>query len=329
MSDITPMPNNATNYYRKAINALQNNDDRKGIHFLEESYQLDPQDQVFYELVNLYIKHNLTSKLKSIWKSKNFSLDTIANSAVLSVLYAQTLINMDTRHESLSELYQLRDLIQDSESLLQINQAIDAIQNILSTQKKLDELNSDDDIDNFVKFYLQSSQLELLSKLKSLYLFDLDKTLAVYLAILQKDEIYNFIKNDVLHFLISKGYLETINYSWFGKKNTININELKPYNNTEYYRKAIQLITDFFTKQDPHLESQIIELFNLHSMVLYPYYDEAIDDPAKWLNHTLMIYDLISESEYNSVSPLTAEEVTFYHQAQDEISNLLSNLLSN
>lgn len=324
MSDITPMPNNANNYYRKALNALQNNDDSQGMHLLEESYQIEPQIQVFYELVNLYIKHNLNSKLRQIWDGE-FTLESIADSPTLSTLYAQSLIVIDPSHESLTELYQLRDLNQDSKSLIQINQAMDRIHDIISIEKKLDHLTTEEEVNNFIDFYLQNNQLDLLYKLKSMYRINLDKTIKVFKVFLENDQIYNFIKNDVLHFLITAEYEDIINYSWFSNKKLINVAEMVAYKETDYYQEMIYFIADYFAKQDPHLELQIVELFNLQSMVLYPFYELAIQNPAKWLNHILMVYGLISESKYLKDGPLSDEELQYYELAQIEITQLLTN----
>lgn len=324
MSDITPMPNNANNYFRKAMNALQNNDELQGIHLLEESYQLDPQQQIFYELVGLYIKHNLNTKLQQLWSTNNFTLEFIADSPTLSILFAQSLVIIDPNHKSLTELYQLRDLNQDSKSLIHINQAIDNIHDILSTQEKLDHLTTDDDINDYIQFYLQNNQLELLHKLKLMYLINIDKTIHVLKAIVKNNHIYNFIKNDILHFLISSGYSNTINYSWFNKPYDINMSEMVIYKETKYYQEMMQFIGDYFSKQDPHLETQIIELFNLHCMVLFPFYEKAIHTPSKWLNHTLMVYGLINESIYLKQGPLSEEELQYYDLAQTEITHLLT-----
>lgn len=325
MSDITPMPNNANNYYRKAMNALENNDVAQGIHFLEESYLIDPQELVFKELVNLYLKQQSTSKLKNIWLDRNYALEDLANSSSLTILYAESLLLIDPNSESLNELYQLRDLIQDSNSLKHINTTIDAISGILSTQKELGKLQSNEAIHSFIDFSLNKGQFYLLSKLKHLYRIDLNKTDRIYLAILNRKDVFNFIKNDILHFLISKQFNKTINYYWFNQSFSIHVSELTAYHSTEYYQKTLELISDFFAKQDPHLETQVTELFNLHCMVLYPFYDKAISEPARWLNHTLMMYNLIGEGEFYQLPPLTEDELYYYNQAQEEIMILLSN----
>ena len=136
MTDITPMPNNAENYYRKASNALENNQFNKAIQYLESSYNLESNPLVFTELVRLYIAFNKQEQLTRLWEQDQFTLDFISQSSELTSLYAQSLPIMSPTSESLNKLYQLRDSIQSSTATTELNKAITTISDLLNVKAR-------------------------------------------------------------------------------------------------------------------------------------------------------------------------------------------------
>lgn len=320
MTDITPMPNNAENYYRKAINALENNNFSKGIHFLEMSYSIDPTPSVFSELVKLYIMLNRKNDLKQIWNNDLYSFDHISQSNMYSILFAQSVPIMNPVSESLIELYQLRDQNPNPQVSDEINQAIQKITDFLNIQKELSLLNNSTTLTSYIDSALENGSLALLSKLKSIYQIDLDKSIHFLNAILIRPDVLNFIKNDILHFLIADNTQKTVTFKWFDQEYSMNISDLSPYFDTPFYQEGKKIIDDYFSQSDPHFAEQIIELFNLHSMVLFPFSFEVFETPERWLQSILIEFGLAEETDFDV--NLTEKEKKYYHLAKAEMTQL-------
>lgn len=318
MTDITPMPNNAENYYRKAINALENNQFNEAIHYLENSYNLESNPQVFTELVKLYIAFNKQEQLTKLWEQDQFTLDFISQSAELTSLYAQSLPVISPTSESLNKLYQLRDLIQSSTATTELNKAIATISDLLNVKQEINALTTDERVETYAQQLLEKSYFEVLSKLKLIYQTDLDKNLPLLKALLNDDTLLNFIKNDILHYIIINSESVDIDYTWLNVERHIQTDQLKPYTSTQFYLKGTRIIEDYFSQTDPHFAKQVLELFNLHAMVFYPFYNDAISDPQKWLNYTLLQFGL----ENDMIDILTEQEKEYYQLAQDELAQL-------
>ena len=318
MTDITPMPNNAENYYRKASNALENNQFNKAIRYLENSYDLESNPLVFTELVKLYIAFNKQEQLTKLWEQDQFTLDFISQSSELTSLYAQSLPIMSPTSESLNKLYQLRDSIQSSTATSELNKAITIISDLLKVKQEINALTTEERIEIYAKQLLEKSYFEVLSKLKLVYKTDLDNNLPLLKVLLNDDNLLNFIKNDILHYIIINGESLDLDYTWLNVEKHIQTKQLKPYTSMDFYHKGTRIIEDYFSQTDPHFANQILELFNLHAMVFYPFYDDAISDPQKWLNYTLLQFGLENEM----IDILTEQEKEYYQLAQDELAQL-------
>lgn len=318
MTDITPMPNNAENYYRKAINALENNHFTEGIHLLEKSYKLDEAPHIFTELIKLYITFNQQNDLLRLWRNDRFTLDFISESTQLISLYSQSLPIMSPTSESLNKLYQLRDLNQSSTVTIELNKSIKSITTQLEIRQKINNLDTEEKFQAYVHHLLSFSHFDLLSELKQIYQTDLNKNLPLLKALLMQENILNFIKNDILHYILNSKENINLELCWLNTRKNINTIELKAYKDTDYYKDGTTVIEDYFAQTDPHFATQVHELFNLHVMIFYPFFEETISNPKDWLRYTLIQFGL----ENGDDEILNDKEIAVYQMAQNELNQL-------
>lgn len=320
MTDITPMPNNAENYYRKAMNALKLNEIEKGMTLLEKSFKIDNTLPVFEELVKLYVFLNSPTDLDRVWTYQNYSIKDIATSNRLTELFSQSIPIMNPTYEGLNKLYQLKDLNPSSSVTEYLKVNINSLLDRLKVEESINKLDSHKAIEQYSEQLLTYTQFEVLSKLKIIYQTNSDKTIELLKELLKETQLLNFIKNDILHYLITKNNKEELTINWFGQTRQVEMNSLFAYKNSKFYQNGLLLIEDYFAQKDPHLAKQIIEIFNLHAMVLYPFYEEAIESPQTWLELTLSQYGLLEDSDSKlQVSP---KELNYYRLAQNEFEQL-------
>lgn len=320
MTDITPMPNNAENYYRKAMNALELNEIEEGIALLEKSFKIDNTLPAFEELVKLYVLLNSATDLHRVWTYQNYSIEDIAASNKLTELFSQSIPIMNPTYEGLNKLYQLKDLNPSPSITEYLKQNINSLLDRLKVEESINKLDSYEDIEQYSKQLLNHTQFEILSKLKIIYQANSDKSIELLKALLQKTDLLNFIKNDILHYLMTQIDTVVLTINWFDQTKQVEVGSLVAYKKSTFYQEGLELIQEYFAQKDPHLANQIIEMFNLHAMVLYPFYEDAIESPQTWLNLTLSQYGLLDDNDSKlQVSP---SELNYYRLVQNEFEQL-------
>lgn len=279
MTDITPMPNNASSYYRKALNELSNNNYPLAIDYLEKSFNLDKELDSFEELVKIYIQRNMNDKLKQLWQDAEFTEEEISNSSLLTILYAQSLQQFEFSEEILLKLYQLRDKTQSAKAVEAINSAIQTIDNSIILMKRIRH-NQDA---SFTQDIIKLSPLDLLGQLKLIYKLPLKETQSILMDLLMTKNVLNYIKSDILHYFIYQEVQDEIQFTWFNENKQARISDLEAYNQTHFYKQAVAFLRQAQEKENPHLTDEFIQLFTLHSMVCYPYLEETLISGEDWL----------------------------------------------
>lgn len=321
MSDIPQMPNNAESYYRKALNELSHNNFTKAIHFLEESYQIDNNLEAFEELIKTFIMTNNELKLKQLWDESKFSFNNITTSNKLSMLYAQSLPSISLSEDSLLKLYQLKDKNPSHIVHKEVNKAIATVDEALIIFKQLDQNKSAHEIDKLVHRLLNYEPFIILEKLKVIYKLPFNLSEPLLLSLLQKDSLLNYIKSDIMHFFLYSHYNKEAEISWFGKKYHVSFDDLKPYNEIPLYQIGIQYINDYMSKENPHLIYELVQLFTLHTMVLYPFVEKTMPAAEQWLKIVNQLPEIILDSDSTEFK----HTLKYIELANDELNNLFQN----
>lgn len=299
MSDIVNLPNNSEGYYRKALNAIQEENFELGISFLEKSYELKSNHLVFCELVQLYQTLLEIEKLERIWLDNYPSFLDKAENETVAIHYGMTVKYILPPGKGLIELYRLKDYF------IQNEREIDLLNEFLLEQEQLNELSeltskieTQEDAEHFIETILSIGNTSFINRLKQLYLLEETTTIFILKAGLKRNDLPHSIKSDMLHYFISRNITTTVDLNWFDQDYTIETNQLRPYHEDKTYAAVISEIDDYCQSENPHLLPEIINFFNNCVMSFYPFIDKAITDPHKWLYLMLNSFGIETDNSF-------------------------------
>lgn len=294
---IIEMPQNDASYYRKARIAIDNKDYRLAMEYLEKSLASEFNLPVFNELINLYLLLKETDKLIEGWESLEASEENIFKLDPLAVAYLSSLKYMLSRSEVLVSLYHAKNHYQMSPTIEKaVDDYIHYLENQSLLEKELKSLSSDSDYDKWFKIWSNQSPTQQLQVLKNLYGLDLNLTNPIYQRVLADRQILQFIKSDVLHAFIYRNIADEYQLVWKDQTITINTSNLVPYNQQPIYQDLVAEIEKYSIQENPHLFDELVQQLNLQLMVMYPFADKIITQPAEWINLLLSDYQLSDSS---------------------------------
>ncbi|MGX7108188.1 hypothetical protein [Facklamia miroungae] len=293
MTDLIHLPNNDENFYRKAINALENNDLDQANTLLEESYRIEPSIKVFKELIHLNLIRNKPDPIKKLWKDF-LSINALEHfDFELASLYVHSLPRLFAQHEQLIKLYELKDLFDQKE--WNTTFIIDQIQQIKQQDQILNEIQfyfEKNQIDQLIDKLRKQTIFELLKTIKIIYSLDFSIKHSILSKLLLQKEISQFVKSDILHHYLYQDYRIKLKIAWFGTIETINIQELYPYKEDPTYLTIKSLLENYTNDNNPHIFEGLLTEINLLMMVYYPFIDQKITEPVQWFNTFLAYYNI-------------------------------------
>ena len=301
MSDVIEFPTNADQYYRKALSALKVHDFGRAQEFLIKSYETDPQVHVFEELIKLYIARGQKADLLNCWQTYFPDIEAVNDWNVL-----------------LLRLYQLQARFQaagwDSEDLLPFIHQLNHTQRLARRlEQALDQ--GQEAIETFINQIYDGQGFELLSFLKYTYDLPLDKALPFFKAILTHPDLPQYIKSDVLHYLLYQNYPGKVTYNWFGQVHELTVAKLQDYRHQSSYVAGLQVIEDYCEQFNPHLMIEFSQQFVLQALAVYPYFEEAYGSAKEWFqlflteNDLPTPYDLVPEAKHRQTYQTVATEL--------------------
>ena len=325
MSDVIEFPTNADQYYRKALSALKVHDFGRAQEFLIKSYETDPQVHVFEELIKLYIARGQKADLLNCWQTYFPDIETVNDWNVL-LLYGASLSLLYDLDAALLRLYQLQARFQaagwDSEDLLPFIHQLNHTQRLARRlEQALDQ--GQEAIETFINQIYDGQGFELLSFLKYTYDLPLDKALPFFKAILTHPDLPQYIKSDVLHYLLCQNYPGKVTYNWFGQVHELTVAKLQDYRHQSSYVAGLQVIEDYCEQFNPHLMIEFSQQFVLQALAVYPYFEEAYGSAKEWFqlflteNDLPTPYDLVPEAKHRQTyQTVTAELYQLIYQEQ-------------
>ena len=317
MSDVIEFPTNADQYYRKALSALKVHDFGRAQEFLIKSYETDPQVHVFEELIKLYIARGQKADLLNCWQTYFPDLEAVNDWYVL-LLYGASLSLLYDLDAALLRLYQLQARFQaagwDSEDLLPFIHQLNHTQRLARRlEQALDQ--GQEAIETFINQIYDGQGFELLSFLKYTYDLPLDKALPFFKAILTHPDLPQYIKSDVLHYLLYQNYPGKVTYNWFGQVHELTVAKLQDYRHQSSYVAGLQVIEDYCEQFNPHLMIEFSQQFVLQALAVYPYFEEAYGSAKEWFqlflteNDLPTPYDLVPEAKHRQTYQTVATEL--------------------
>lgn len=289
MAKLHELPNNDLNYYRKAMNALQANNYQLGLDYLTKSFELDQNLDIFKELVDICISLGEKDRLKDLWETYFPDPNRFHHEHLLVELWLASVAFLYPLQEAINLLTQTMLSFQNQglDTALSFQPILSHLlsqQTILSTIHKL----RGSQYPAFITEQNHEGPMRLLETLKITYT---DPTIPFkfYQTILEDKDILNFIKSDILHYLISQECQETINLAWSDQIKTLKIGGLNTYKEMKHYQEGLQAIQNYFSQHDPHLMDDAIQIYNLHYQVFYPYPEKVLPTGDAWLQAFLAL----------------------------------------
>ncbi|MBG9980150.1 hypothetical protein HZY91_03475 [Facklamia sp. DSM 111018] len=322
MSDILNLPNNAENYYRKAQNALENNNFAEAIHLLEQSFALDADPKIFTELARLYLLIQDTDAMQKLWDHNYPHQVDRFQTESLATLYALSLEILKDSSQSLLELYQIKDhFIEQSWSTDQIDLLIHEYKQANEFEQVINKINDETDAKKLIDNILKLGIDKLAIRVKYLYRFANPSAFIVLDSLLKHSDVPHFIKSDILHYYLYQKIDKQVTLYWFSQSYVLNTNQLKEYRSNFIYKEIVNLIQDYTDQNNPNFYTELIQIFNLMVMVFYPFIEKAIPNAQDWFQIFLHYYDL---EEYKNGDP-DPTIVKYLETAIEEISQLTIN----
>lgn len=320
MSDIYELPNNDAHYYRKAQNLIEQQRYLEAAELLEKSYSIEPNLEVFEELVKLYLTFQIKEPLKKLWETAYPHPHDIYTNELISYLYGLSVSIIFDADRSLIELYRLKDIAKQAD--WQTEHLVKGIAQLNDQQlfeRTVVKATTPEEVDHLIGLLLAQGSLNFLGKVKLLYQMPLHETTILLKTILKRPEIENYIKNDILHYFINQKVTGKIDFQWFNQDKSVMIEELKPYKEHPAYQQTLLAIQTYCEQQNPHLYQDIMHQFTLHAMVFYPFLDDVLPNGNEWLN-LFLLQNGLEDDEKTNLDPTLNH---YYQLANEELNELL------
>ncbi|MDO4432429.1 MAG: hypothetical protein Q4B80_03820 [Aerococcaceae bacterium] len=285
MSEIVPFPNNSEHFFRKAMNALSNQQFEQGEQLLHKSLE-QGYDEAFFELVNVYVLFKKKSTLQALWDTYYPAEESRIETEPLLMAYAFSAPVLYDTTQALIMLYRLKDVALTRQwSALSIEHAIQKLNTLQSFEQKLDQSVQTQHVEQFVTQLNNTSPFTLLEHLKHLYTLPYEKGALFYEAVLAHPQITHYIKSDVLHYLLNLSLAQSVTVHWQNDLRTVPLNTLKPYTECAPFIAAVRAIRQHCERNDPHLYDILIQQLTLHTMVFYLDLDAVLAEAQDWLDY--------------------------------------------
>lgn len=321
MSDRIELPNNAENFYQKAIAFLQRQRYEEAIDALKKSLRITFSVTAFDELVKLFLFLKQYEQLGQFWQEYFPNKNDRFQDEMVRFLYAISVPYLYSLDHAIIELYQLRDYTQEH------NQATEPYIQLLNEWKKTKEIRdviaqtpSEDKFKQLTQTMSQDGPLGYLVQLKKIYDLPIEESEGLLRHLLKEVGLENFVKNDILHYLLNIGYKGDLAHNWFGAESMLSMSELQAYYQQNFYKETLKAIQDYSQQKNPHLETEIIQHFNLHAMIYYPYMDQIFATPKDWL----VLFLQQNQMDNLLVMPESELAEFYFQKAVDELEKILT-----
>lgn len=289
MSEIIDFPNKGQTYYRKAMKELQAGKVDDALQLFEKSLDEEVNIEVVLEFVNACIFFNKIENLSTIWQKYFSEEKEIFKIEELAQIYIASLDYILPIPKRLLTFTRLKEQIVNNHfDETGVNQLISYYQELNLIKMRLEDYLERSAINEWMSNFMEQDPFSQLKNLKQYYLLEFELVLPFIKSALMMPTILNFIKSDILHFLIYQNAQETVELSWFGKPPVkLNSAELSPYSEISLVKETKRRIETYCDKYDPHLEDALLEQLMLQAMVLYPFFDETGITSEVWFKQLI------------------------------------------
>ncbi|MBF6626655.1 hypothetical protein IU402_08745 [Aerococcaceae bacterium zg-BR9] len=293
MKEILELPEDAQTLYRLGMKKLLEGKEDEALEHLQRSLEIEWQDEVFEEIIQVNMILLRLTLVKELWETNFARVEDLITRPALIPLYVQCLPILMPFKQRLMTLNELKSAMQkQSWDTTVLEEQLESVKELVSLQTQIEIATEQDSLEQWVEDNFDIPPFEQLLKVKPLYEIDSSVVRPVFELILQSDDFYNYIKNDILHHLIIHKASGTVEYSWFGEHEILDLEQLSVANDHPLIQEVIQKLLDYVEKENPHMEGMIMDYFYAMAMIIYPHYDEIDLTADQWVKEILLLLGL-------------------------------------
>lgn len=314
MSNIIQFPTSGDHLLKRGIDLLGEGKVNEALDTLDEAFELAQDETLRVQIISLFIEvclgYKLDSRLKTFWQTHFENKEDILSHLEYQFPYFISLsLIVPAGHETLSELYFLKENITDSVLLEHIDSAIQRERHFIDLLDEIQKVTSHDQMKKMIDtHYDQSIDTATLLLRVGEELESLETKELFYLEMLKHEMVSPFVKQIALsdfskiNSLVEKH--PTIEYEWFGEMKTVHLNTLFQMHEDPIFLQGLALMTDYFDENNPHLAMEALELYEHCYSFIYPFGEEIIGDDIDSFVDILLNPENITGSKYQSLMEL-------------------------
>ncbi|EDL64654.1 tetratricopeptide repeat protein [Bacillus sp. SG-1] len=276
--------------FEKGIDALQNSHLDQAVQFLEQAYEMDPEDgEVGPALVVALYEGKKYQRAKEI--CRELLLEGQGDYFKVVELYVMILIQLNEHNEvvsTLSALFDEKEVPFEKEE--HFGKLLSFSKRVLEGKEAPAPGRPDEAQVTEEKTILEGKDLqEQTFILAELVNRNIRPYLPELLTALKNEETHPFIGTMIVNVLREHGFNEEVEVKKFGKVMTCIPANLEEVFQTEYFTSVAEGIEDLVAQRNPTLLQQVRETFTRHSFLLYP---GEFEWPAEKVSIAYLLYGL-------------------------------------
>lgn len=136
---------------------------------------------------------------------------------------------------------------------------------------------------------------------------DIDTLRKVGTVIFGNPYVHTLSKSAFLQFLIKHKDTSTYQFEWFDEVRNLVPSELQLFDETTVVKETRRILEEKLT-QNPSMLEIVSPEVEFHLMKLYPFIEEVVTDPVKWIDLYLKIYDESQQDDEGWAKHLDEEQ---------------------
>lgn len=292
MNETINFPNNYQYYIGQAIKKMKTGALQEACFNFEKAYELKQDEETnilyttaLYQLGNLKKAKEVADDKQKVYIEDEELASFYANILIETkhFLEADKIIQKNRKSKELAkrEKWLVLEEHLEQERILQQAEQIKKEKKVFEEIKKIGTMS----------FEYQSSIVKKISK------WTTSRYLNAAKQILIDENVNEIVKTSILEELVTRQVTETVNLTWFHEKKSLILSHLLSLENNSTVLAVKKKAEEQLGEQDPVLFQVLEQEIMLQFLFLYPYIEEVVTDPTKWVE--LHVQKLFNNSQEN------------------------------
>ncbi|MGX7106612.1 hypothetical protein ACWOBE_02315 [Hutsoniella sourekii] len=257
---------------------LEQNQLDQACYYLEQLYQANQDPEVFNLWITSLLEQNKYTQAYQLFDQWYIDSEQIYEDQDRLKLWLETLFNQVHPEDYLIELYQVREYLQVSQEEDQwLDDYFQEAHQLLGLKRQLAQATASNSYQGVVESLLASKDQTIMRELRHLMRLGLD-AYPVILDLLANDQLANYLKTEMLEWLLDQGVSQEVTYSWFGQIYQLDLSRLVKLSNMPIYKRLMRECDQLLSDQDPNLIPYFKRLIQELSKSAYPFVEDVIPD---------------------------------------------------